>query len=393
MARAASSCAGKTPSAMPGRGSLSRSHGRVWTSSVPMAPQVLRHSLCCRGTDSGFQAEAPSWRYRRDDGRGRRGRVAAAAADGRKEEEGNERLFSALDENLARQPGSFIGCTALVAGTTVGAGVLGLPNEAQTAGFVPFCTATVAIWLYSCITGLLMAEVSLRTLLDKQENSIQTMARRTLGSTGALSASLVYAFLHYAILVAYSSKGGEVLSRELHLPESNQWAGPVLLNLTLGMLVYFATAEQVSNANVALTGGVVMSFACLIASALYGGGFDVNNLFGKGNWGEVFPAIPVIALAFVYQNIVSVVCTSLEGDIKRIRQSIVVGTGIPMVAFNVWDATVLGVVPLEQQDGSQDPLALLTDSSAPFIAPLVSSFQLFAIATSWVRSSTYSSAA
>lgn len=37
------------------------------------------------------------------------------------------------------------------------------------------------------------------------------------------------------------------------------------------------------------------------------------------NWQAVPDALPVIALAFVYQNVVPVIATSLEGDIGKIR--------------------------------------------------------------------------
>ena len=43
-----------------------------------------------------------------------------------------ERLYSTLDpKTLAHQPGSVFGCAALVAGTTVGAGILALPYTTE----------------------------------------------------------------------------------------------------------------------------------------------------------------------------------------------------------------------------------------------------------------------
>lgn len=45
-----------------------------------------------------------------------------------------------------------------------------------------------------------------------------TMVSRTLGKPGALLASGAYVFLHYALLVAYISKAGEILAGWTDLP-------------------------------------------------------------------------------------------------------------------------------------------------------------------------------
>ncbi len=38
------------------------------------------------------------------------------------------------------------------------------------------------------------------------------------------------------------------------------------------------------------------------------------------NWGAVPNAVPVIALAFIYQNVVPVVVSNLEGNVVKIRR-------------------------------------------------------------------------
>ena len=54
---------------------------------------------------------------------------------GRKDQE-QQRLFSNLDaETLEHRPGSVVGSISLVAGTTVGAGILALPAVTEAAGY------------------------------------------------------------------------------------------------------------------------------------------------------------------------------------------------------------------------------------------------------------------
>lgn len=71
-----------------------------------------------------------------------------------------QRLFSNVDpQTLQHRPGSVWGASALVAGTTVGAGVLALPAVTLPSGFGASSAALGACWLYAVITGLLVAEV------------------------------------------------------------------------------------------------------------------------------------------------------------------------------------------------------------------------------------------
>ena len=66
-------------------------------------------------------------------------------------------------------PGTVLGSAALVAGTTVGAGILALPAKTLAAGLAPTATLLVGGWVFMAATGLLIAEVDLNTacVLDR----------------------------------------------------------------------------------------------------------------------------------------------------------------------------------------------------------------------------------
>ena len=60
------------------------------------------------------------------------------------------RLFSNLNpSSLKHEPGSVLGAAALVAGTTVGAGILALPAVTAESGFAASSAALVGGWLFS----------------------------------------------------------------------------------------------------------------------------------------------------------------------------------------------------------------------------------------------------
>ncbi|MFM6139948.1 MAG: aromatic amino acid transport family protein, partial [Sphaerospermopsis kisseleviana] len=89
------------------------------------------------------------------------------------------RLFSHLEfdgNKLNHQPGSVLGSTALIAGTTVGAGILALPAVTLPSGILPSTIVIIAVWLYTLFSGLLIAEVTLNVMGAEGMTSIGFLA-------------------------------------------------------------------------------------------------------------------------------------------------------------------------------------------------------------------------
>jgi tyrosine-specific transport protein len=57
-------------------------------------------------------------------------------------------------------------------------------------------------------------------------------------------------------------------------------------------------------------------------------GVDSSSLTSGGNWSAVPATLPVVALAFVYHNIIPVICTALEGDVAKIRTAVLAGASV-----------------------------------------------------------------
>lgn len=233
------------------------------------------------------------------------------------------------------------------------------------------------VWLYSVVTGLLIAEVNLNTMCELGSGgvSLTSMAERTLGKFGTRVSSAAYLFLHYALLVAYISRGGSILSEWLHIPS---WIGGLSFGLSLGGLCYGANTKTLNNANSILVACVIASFIGLLGVG--SGSIQIENL-ARADWGAVPASFSILSLAFVYQNIVPVITSDLEGDIGKVRSAILLGTVIPLVMFLAWNATILGSTT-HFADGV-DPVEALR-MSVPIASPLIKSFSIFALATSYI---------
>jgi len=262
------------------------------------------------------------------------------------------------------------GAAALVAGTTVGAGILALPAETAAAGLVPSVCAVSGAWGYSVLTGLLLAEVALNAAeeSDTSDASFVSLAGRTLGPIGGATASAGQFFLSGVLLVAYTARGGEVLGRLAGVPSG---AGAAAFTLALGLLCAAAPPAALDAANSLLLALLLVAFAALLAAAAPG---IQPEAFSVADWTALPHALPVVALSFVYHNVVPLIVRTCRGHAPSVRAAIVRGTALPWAMYVCWEVAVLGSA--DTSNAGADPLAgggLAVDA-----------FALLAVATSYV---------
>eukprot|EP00798_Chlamydomonas_sp_ICE-L_P025865 gene25865-11536_t len=279
----------------------------------------------------------------------RRGRVAWLPAST------DDRLFSHLHpKTLQHDPAGLASSTLFIAGTTVGAGMLALPEVTYKAGFVAATAGLAASCLFAIITGLLIAEVTINTMRENGGDAVSlvTLTRNAVGSTGTSVMSAVYLFYSYSLMVAYISRAGEVVGGATG---TSQIASSAVLAFGIAALCYFSSSKQISQINGGL---VLLFFGSLFALLdLVAPGVEPSNL-NHASWGDLGPTLPVMFLAFSFQNTVPIVVRDLECDTKKIRAAITAGVSIPLLMFVTWEAVMLGSMPA---DGSAvvDPLIAL----------------------------------
>ena len=103
---------------------------------------------------------------------------------------------------------SVLAGSLLVAGTSIGGGMLALPVLTAYAGFLPSAVIFFLCWLFMASTGLLFLEVS---QWMQRDANIVSMAESTLGKVGKYFAWVVYLFLFYCLTVAYMVGCGNTL--------------------------------------------------------------------------------------------------------------------------------------------------------------------------------------
>lgn len=274
--------------------------------------------------------------------------------------------------------------TCMVFGTTVGAGMLGIPAVTAAAGFIPALFTTVLVWLFMVATGLLLLEVTLKM---PQGSNLISLSGRFLGKRGKWATGLLFLFLYYCLLVAYFAGGAPLFGQffsffHINIPSSLE---TVLFALVFGGVIFLGV-HWINRANLILTFFMLACYAVLILVG--SGGVQMEKLTTM----QVLPAIgaiPVLFSAFGYHNIVPPLATYLGREKKTLRLSIVLGTFFALALYLVWQWLVLGSISIEALEearlrGLPATYALQNASGGSLVYVWGQLFAFFALTTSFL---------
>ncbi|WP_213106441.1 amino acid permease [Candidatus Protochlamydia amoebophila] len=285
---------------------------------------------------------------------------------------------------MDHQKGSILNGSLLVAGTSIGGGMLALPVLTSLAGFFPSLAIYVLCWLFMASTGLLFLEVS---QWIKGESNIITMAEKTLGKGGRYFAWIVYLFLFYCLTIAYMVGCGNIVV-EFSQSTIPDWLGPIIFVLLFSPLILIPTAWA-GRLNVWLIIGLALSY---LGFVLLGFRHIDLNFVSDYNWSYSLMVLPIAFTSFAYQGIIPTLASYLHHDAKAIRTSILIGSFIPLIAYIIWEGLILGIVPKEGPGGLIE--ALKNGNNAvhplknfihnPAVYYLGQAFAFFALITSFL---------
>ncbi|MBI5274657.1 MAG: tyrosine transporter [Chlamydiales bacterium] len=240
---------------------------------------------------------------------------------------------------MEQKEGNVIGGMLLIAGSCIGAGMLGLPIITGFAGFFPSLLMFFAAWIFMTTTGLLLIEVN--GWFQKPVH-LTTMVEKTLGIVGKILTLFLFLFLFYALLVAYVAGSGHHLSDLFHsrLPV---WVGSFFFVVVFGIVVYFGTRA------VDMTNRWLMALKIIAYFGLVFIGFKF--LHGKKllytDFKYSFFPLPVLIISFGFHNMIPSLTNYFNGNIKKVRQSIIGGSLFTLGIYLLWQIVALGILPIK----------------------------------------------
>jgi tyrosine-specific transport protein len=240
-----------------------------------------------------------------------------------------------------------LGGILLVAGTTIGAGMLALPIATGAAGFIPSLLLFIVYWLYMTFTALLMLEVNL--WMPGHTNLI-SMAKRTLGKGGAALCWITYLFLLYTLTTAYIAGSGPIFLEFLQMLGTGplpSWVGPLPLLLIFGFFVYRGT-RHVDQVNRLLMLGLAVAYVGMV---LFLTPYVEFPLLAHMNTAAIWTAVSIVSTSFGFHIIIPTLTSYLNHDAPQLKKVILIGSVIPLFVYIVWEFLTLGIVPLEGKNG------------------------------------------
>jgi len=285
-------------------------------------------------------------------------------------------------------PNKLFGGILLIAGTTIGAGMLALPVVTGFAGFYPSVLLFLLFWVFMTFTAFLMLEVA---LWMPPHTNLVTMARNTLGHWGEVTSWLVFLFLLYSLTTAYLAGGGPLfneLIQSISGYTTPEWVGALPLLFIFGFFVYKGT-RSVDYVNRLLMAGLVITYVLLVVFLTP----HVNaKLLDHIAWAHLILATSIVATSFGFHIIIPSLVSYFDRDVPTLRRAILIGSAIPLVIYIMWEFLTLGIIPLEGPHGISEGyaqgangahlLTVLLGNSA--IAQVARFFSLFAIITSFL---------
>lgn len=280
--------------------------------------------------------------------------------------------------------GHVLGGALLIAGTTIGVGMLAMPVVTAPGGFYPSIALYLICWLFMLCTGLLTLEIC---IWMPREASFITMSRVLLGRGGQLLAWIVYLFLFLTVMIAHVAGGGDILSQILgdNVP---RWLTKVIYVILFSPVVYLGT-KWVDRFNLLLMSGLIICYLIFVGVAAPH--VDLK-LLERSNWSKVWFALPVLFTAFTYQVIIPTLMSYMNRNVKRVKLALFIGTAIPLVVYLVWEFLILGIIPAEgpgslqeaAQNGQNAIMPLKAITQNPYLFSIGKAFAFFTLTASYI---------
>ncbi len=276
------------------------------------------------------------------------------------------------------------GGSLIVAGTSIGAGMLALPVVTGPAGFAPSIAVLVACWAFMTITGLLFAELSFWLQSDA---NILSMAKKTLGKPGLIATWVLYLFLFYSLTIAYMVGGGGMLLELFGNGTSHVFR--IILFAIVGVGVIAIGKKVIDPVNRLLMIGLFIAYGCFVVIGLP---TIKPEQLAVSDWGLASLALPVTFTSFGFQGTVPTLASWMHYDKTRLRRAIVIGTSLTLLIYVLWQWLFLGIVPRDGPNGLLEtlregrdavyPLQYFTNSA--WVWGLGRAFAFFAVTTSFL---------
>jgi tyrosine-specific transport protein len=274
-----------------------------------------------------------------------------------------------------------IGSSFLIAGTTIGAGMLALPMTSAKVGFGPSLLILLIIWVFMLLAAGMMIEIS-----NCKSVSIAKLADDKLGPYAKHLASGTLSVLFWALLAAYMSGAASILEKEIGI---DHWMIVLSYLFIFGIFIVIRTkfADYLNRILFCLK--IIIFVLMMICLAPHVGPDHLKMNIGSLDFLslEHSQTIPIFFAAFGFHGSIPFLIGYLGGDRKSIYLSTFIGSLIALIVYVLWQVMALGVLsPSFEGNGDVGAFlnALTLKTNTPSLIFLTNAFAFLAITTSFL---------
>lgn len=265
-----------------------------------------------------------------------------------------------------------LGAVLIIAGTAIGAGMLALPLEATTIGFIPTILSMILLSVITIYASHLTTELF---IMYPESKTLPDLAYKILGNTGYIIATISIVLLHWSLLSSYTAGASALLASH----SKDIFVTALFFTLIFSALIYihFCYADYVNRFFFILK---IIAFLFLIYTLTPQ--VSTNNLFNNQQITNInIPTIAVLFTAFGFHGSIPVIIDYLGHNKTTLKKIFTFGTLLPLLIYTLWLTIGFGNTP--QPSGNLKEF-LTQLSQDPQIHNVAFWFSLFAIITSYL---------
>lgn len=279
----------------------------------------------------------------------------------------------------------------LVAGTSVGAGMIALPMVLCKIGILPTIALILTLWFFMYLSGLLGLELSLRS---KKGLTLSELGNFYRGPLASHIGSLSLMFLIYALLCAYLYGGASIFQNfiETHLGQTFSLKKIILCYVFILSIVFSFSVQIILQVNKFLLSALLGSFGLLILAFftkinLFHMPLFVTTVWELNTWTQT---LPILSTAFGFQVTLPILTNFCNKDPILLKRSVFWGSLIPAIIYIIWTLSTVAILyhsapqkyhllMLGKLDVGQFVQALTETSAWPFVQTLANALSMIAI--------------
>lgn len=235
---------------------------------------------------------------------------------------------------------TFFSAVAVLVGTCIGAGVLGIPYVAAKSGFIVALFYILFIGAVMLLVNLYLGEVALRT---KEDHQIAGYAQKYLGRRGRFITQVATVFGIYSAIVAYLLGVGASLSFFIFGDFSYTVVFGVIFGAFMSALLYrgIGALKRFERVGVSIVLLLLVSIFVWLFPKV-----DFSNLVTY-DFGLLFLPFGVVLFALMSFHAIPELKIILKKDRKSLKKSLLIGTLISIVFYILFSFVVVGYMGVD----------------------------------------------